>query len=454
MKKFALLLGGAPLLMLTPQVHALDLVSAYREALSSDPVYSSARFTRDAGLESLPQGRAGLLPLITGVANTQDNRYTTAYSGDPAVLALEGISPLTMQYGNNWGYQITLTQPLFNLQAWANYKEGGYKAAQAEATFGQAAQDLVVRVAQAYFDVLASQDSLAFIQSQKTAISEQLAQAKRNFEVGTSTIVDTHEAQSRYDLAVSQEIAAISDLDVKKYTLRQIIGEYKGELAPLRARVELAPPKPERMENWVDAAENTNLSVQSQRAGVEVATAEINRLRAGHLPTVSLVANDGRQSTSIGVVGVPGAPSTDVYYKQIGVQLNVPFFSGGLVNSQVRQAVDLRDKARQDLENARRTAALNARQSYLGVANGIAQVKALEAALVSSQSSLDSNKLGYDVGVRINIDVLNAQQQLYQTKRDLSKAIYDTIMSGLKLRNAAGMLNDEDVQQVNAMLEK
>jgi outer membrane protein len=451
MKKLALIMAG---LFVAPAVHAMDLLQTYHEALSSDPVYASARASRDAGLEALPQGRAGLFPQITGAANTQDNRYTTAYSGDASILALEGISPLTRQYGNSWGYTITLTQPLFNFAAFAVYKEAGFKVAQAEATFGQVAQDLVVRVAQAYFDVLASQDSLAFIRAQKAAISEQLAQAKRNFEVGTSTIVDTHEAQSRYDLAISQEIAAESDLEIKKETLRQIIGGKPRELAQLRGGVLLAPPQPAAMEQWVDAAENTNLTVQSQRAGVEVAMGEINRFRGGHMPTLNLVGVDGRQTTSIGAIGVPGAPSNDVYFKQIGVQLNIPIFSGGLVNSQVKQAIALRDKAQQDLENARRTAALNARQSYLGVTNGIAQVKALEAALISSQSSLDSNKLGYDVGVRINIDVLNAQQQLYQTKRDLSKAVYDTIMAGLKLRNAAGILNDEDVQQINAMLEK
>jgi outer membrane protein len=451
MKKLSLILAG---LSLAPAARAVDLLQTYHEALSSDPVYASARALRDAGLENLPQGRAGLLPTITGVGNTQDNRYTTAYSADASVLAAEGISPVSSQYGNSWGYTITLTQPLFNWQSFVVYREAGYKVAQAEATFGQAAQDLVVRVAQAYFDVLASQDSLAFIRAQKAAISEQLAQAKRNFEVGTSTIVDTHEAQSRYDLSVSQEIAAESDLEIKKQTLRQIVGGAPSELAPLRAGAVLTSPQPNSMEKWVDAAENTNLLVQSQAAGVEVANNEIERFRAGHLPTLNLVGTDGRATTGIGVVGVPGAPSTDVYYKQIGVQLNIPIFSGGLVNSQVKQAVAMREKARQDLENARRTAALSARQSYLGVANGIAQVKALEQALISSQSSLDSNKLGYEVGVRINIDVLNAQQQLYSTKRDLSKAIYDTIMAGLKLRNAAGIVGDDDVQQINAMLER
>jgi len=442
MKKLSLILAG---LFLVPAAHAVDLLQTYHEALSSDPVYASARALRDAGLENLPQGRAGLLPQITGTGNSQENRYTVGF---------RGYIPTQLQDGNTWGYQITLTQPLFNWQSFVVYREAGYKVAQAEATFGQAAQDLVVRVAQAYFDVLASQDSLAFIRAQKTAISEQLAQAKRNFEVGTSTIVDTHEAQSRYDLSISQEIAAESDLEIKKQTLRQIVGGAPRELAPLRTSVVLSSPQPSSMEKWVDAAENTNLLVQSQAAGVEVANNEIERNRAGHLPTLNLVGADGRASNSIGIVGFPGAPATDAFYKQIGVQLNIPIFSGGLVNSQVKQAVAMREKARQDLESARRTAALSARQSYLGVANGIAQVKALEQALISSQSSLDSNKLGYEVGVRINIDVLNAQQQLYSTKRDLSKAIYDTIMAGLKLRNAAGIVGEDDVQQINAMLER
>jgi outer membrane protein len=309
-------------------------------------------------------------------------------------------------------------------------------------------------VSQAYFDVLASQDSLAFIRAQKSAISEQLAQAKRNFEVGTSTIVDTHEAQSRYDLVVSQEIAAESDLEIKKQTLRQIVGKQPKELAPLMPSVPLTPPDPSNMDKWVDAAESTNFTVQGQFAALEIASGEIARNRAAHLPTLNLVANDGRQSSSVGTIGILGSPATDIYNRQIGLQLNIPIFSGGNVTSLTRQAVALRDKAGQDLENARRTAALSARQSYLGVTNGIAQVKALEQALVSSQSSLDSNKLGYEVGVRINIDVLNAQQQLFQTKRDLSKAIYDTIMSGLKLRNAAGILGDDDVLRINALLEK
>jgi len=308
-----------------------------------------------------------------------------------------------------------------------------------------------VRVAQAYFDVLASQDSLTFIQGQKVAIAEQLAQAKRNFEVGTATITDTHEAQARFDLATSQEIAAQSDLEIKKRTLQQIVGKFPEQLAPLKASIELTPPVPNAMEDWASAASTQSFSVRAQEAAVEVAVREIERVRAGHLPTLNLVGNAGVNNSGLSTTAtVNSAADTTTY--NIGLQLAVPLYSGGNVSSLVRQAVASRDKAQQDLEGARRTSALAARQSFLGVTNGMAQVKALEAALVSSRSALDSNKLGYEVGVRINIDVLNAQQQVFSTLRDLSRARYDTILNGLRLKAASGTLTDGDVEDINRLL--
>jgi outer membrane protein len=312
-------------------------------------------------------------------------------------------------------------------------------------------QDLIVRVAQAYFDVLASQDSLAFILAQKTAISEQLAQAKRNFEVGTATITDTHEAQARFDLATSQEIAAQSDLEIRQRTLQQIIGKFPDRLAPLRPSVELSPPSPNAMEEWVTSAERQNYSVRIQEAALEVATREIERNRSGHYPTVNVVSNYGYNLASIATIGVTNQGSTNIA-RNIGLQVAIPLYGGGGVNSLVRQAVSNEEKARQDLESARRSAALSVRQAYLGVTNGMAQVRALQQALVSSQSALDSNKLGYEVGVRINIDVLNAQQQLYSTMRDLSRARYDTLLNGLKLKAATGTLIEDDVETVNRLL--
>ena len=421
---------------------AADLLQTYREARANDPVYASARAALEAGKEKLPQGKALLLPTISSAANTTSNDSQISFRGGA------NPGPFTRNFNSN-GWTLTLSQPLYRAQNWVQYKQAEFQVAQAEASFGQASQDLIVRVSQAYFDVLASQDSLAFIQAQKTAISEQLAQAKRNFEVGTATITDTHEAQARFDLATSQEIAAQSDLEIKKRALQQLVGKFPEALAPLRTRAELNPPQPDAMEEWVASAEKQNFSVQIQEAGLEIAKREIARNRAGHLPTLDFVANRGESGASNNALTGIG---NDQRFTTLGVQLNVPIYAGGSIDSRTREAVANQEKARQDLENARRSVALLARQSYLGVTNGRAQVKALEAALVSSQSALDSNKLGYEVGVRINIDVLNAQQQLFSTKRDLSKARYDTLVNGLKLKAAAGSLTEEDIEAVNRLL--
>ena len=422
---------------------AADLLQIYRDALANDATYASARAARDAGLESLPQGLAQILPTLNATAFAQNNRTD---------ISFRGAAPDSQREGNSNGFTVTLTQPLFNWQNIQVYKEAGFKAAQAEATFGQAIQDLIVRVAQAYFDVLASQDSLAFIQGQKVAISEQLAQAKRNFEVGTATITDTHEAQARFDLATSQEIAAQSDLEIKKRTLQQIVGKFPERLEPLKPNIELNPPKPNSMEDWATAAASQGYPVRAQEATLEIAVREIERTRAGHLPTLNIVGSTGSSSSSISTSTSINNNASDATSSAISLQLAIPLYAGGNVSSLVRQAVANREKAQQDLEGARRTAALSARQSYVGVTNGMAQVKALEAALVSSRSALDSNKLGYEVGVRINIDVLNAQQQVFSTLRDLSRARYDTILNGLRLKAASGTLGEADVEEVNRLL--
>lgn len=420
---------------------AADLLQTYRDALASDASYASARATRDAGLENLPQGLAQILPTLSATAFTQSNNVDISFGG----------SPNSTRHGNSNGYTATLTQPLFNWQSIQTYKEAGFKAAQAEATFGQATQDLIVRVAQAYFDVLASQDGLAFIQAQKIAISEQLAQAKRNFEVGTATITDTHEAQARFDLATSQEIAAQSDLEIKKRALQQIIGKYPERLEPLKPNIELNPPSPDAMEEWANAASSQGYPVRAQEAALEIAVREIERSRGGHLPTLNLVGSSGSNSSSLSATALNNTAS-DSTTRIIGLQLALPLYSGGNVSSLVRQAVANREKAQQDLESSRRAAALSAQQAYLGVNNGRAQVKALEAALVSTRSALDSNKLGYEVGVRINIDVLNAQQQVFSTLRDLSRARYDTILNGLRLKAAAGSLGESEIEEINRLL--
>ena len=435
------LAGASPLFPGT--VAAEDLLQVFRDARSYDAQYGAARYALQAGLERLPQGRALLLPTLGLTSSfTRTNLDIDGRGPNPA-------TPTTRTF-NTGTYQLTLSQPLYRPQNTVQYDQAGYQVRQAEAVFGQAAQDLVVRSAQAYFDVLSAQDTLALVRAQKAAISEQLAQARRNFEVGTATITDTHEAQARYDLSTAQEISAQNDLEVKQRTLQQVTGKAYDKLKPLRSDVKLAPPNPNNMQSWVEIAEKQGFPVLIQEAASEIASLEIKRTRATNYPTIDLVANIGQTNQTGSNVSATGSLLTP---SAIGVQLAVPIYQGGAISSREREAAANYEKAKQDLENARRSSALSSRQSYLGVINGIAQVSALEAALVSSQSALDSNKLGYEVGVRINIDVLNAQQQLFSTRRDLATARYNTITNYLKLKAAAGSLKEEDLDEVNKALQ-
>lgn len=438
----ALILATAPALLPTP-AGAEDLLQVFRDARNYDAQFGAARYALQAGLEKLPQGRALLLPTI-GLTSSF-TRTTLDIDGrgpNPATPATRTFSTGT--------YQFTLSQPVYRPQNSAQYDQAEFQVRQAEAVFGQAAQDLAVRSAQAYFDVLSAEDTLALVRAQKAAISEQLAQAKRNFEVGTATITDTHEAQARYDLSTAQEISAQNDLEVKRRTLQQVTGKAYDKLRPLRSDVKLAPPNPNNMQSWVEIAEKQSFPVLIQEAASEIASLEMKRARVANYPTVDLVATIGQTNQTGSNIAATGSLVTPT---SIGLQLAVPLYQGGALSSREREAAANYEKAKQDLESARRASALSSRQSYLGVINGIAQVSALEAALVSSQSALDSNKLGYEVGVRINIDVLNAQQQLFSTRRDLANARYNTITNYLRLKAAAGSLREEDLTEVNKALQ-
>jgi outer membrane protein len=441
MTRFIAAIAFAAALPLSAQ--AENLLQVYRDARAYDAQYAAARYALQAGQEKLPQGKALLLPNIGLSANLTDTRFKLD-SNNPALL------PDAQRNFRSDGYTLSLTQPIYRKQSFLQYDEAGYQVRQAEATFGQAAQDLIVRAAQAYFDVLAAQDTLTLVGAQKAAISEQLAQAKRNFEVGTATITDTHEAQARYDLVVAQEIAAQNDLENKRSAVRQLTGKQYAELTPLRKNVKLSLPDPNDADSWVGLAEKQSYPVQLQQATTEIADLEMKRNAAGHHPTLDLVASynqtdqTGTTLTSVG---------SNLNQTTVGLQLALPLYQGGAISSREREAAANYEQAKQNLENAKRSAALAVRQAYLGVVNGVAQVGALEQALVSSQSALDSNKLGYEVGVRINIDVLNAQQQLYSTERDLAVARYNTITTQLKLKAAAGSLRQEDLEQVNLALE-
>jgi outer membrane protein len=433
---FALLCSGTP-------TFGADLLEIYRLALASDPVYSAARAGWTASQEKLPQGLAGLLPQASVSASTQYNDRDLRFR-NPAVAGSQA------QYNSNTA-SLSVTQPLYRKQNLVAYDQGKTQVALADVQFASVAQDLILRVSQAYFDVLLASANLSFTQAQKTAIAQQLEQAKRNFEVGNATITDTHEAQARFDLVTAQEIAAKADVEVKNRTLEQLIGRPAPALAGPARNFSPIPPTPNTMEAWVERARTNGLAVRIAQETLNFQSQDVIRNRGAHYPTVDAYASltDSGQGS-----GVQGGSGTDTNSKIIGLQLAIPLYQGGIVNSRVRESLANEDKARQELEYARRSAELAARQGYLGVTSNIAQVRALEAAVVSNQSSLDSTILGQQVGVRTQVDVLNAQQLLFSARRDLAQARYNYIASFLRLIAAAGELDEEDLQRINGWLEK
>ncbi len=432
----ALLLSGTPAI-------AADLLEIYRLALASDPVYSAARASWTASQEKMPQGLAGLLPQASLSASTQYNDRDLRFR-NPTIAGSQA------QYNSN-STSVSVSQPLYRKQNFVAYDQGKTQVALADVQFASVGQDLILRVSQAYFDVLLASANLSFTQAQKTAIGQQLAQAKRNFEVGNATITDTHEAQARFDLVTAQEIGAQADVEVKNRTLEQLIGRPAPALAGPARNFSPTPPTPNAMEPWVERARTNGLAVRIAQETLNFQSQDVVRNRGAHYPTVDAYASltDSGQGS-----GVQGGTGTDTTSKIIGLQLAIPLYQGGIVNSRVREALANEDKARQDLENARRSAELAARQGYLGVTSNIAQVRALEAAVISNQSSLDSTILGQQVGVRTQVDVLNAQQLLFSARRDLAQARYNYIASFLRLIAAAGELDEEDLQRINGWLEK
>ena len=424
--------------------HAQNLVDLYDSARGFDANYQSAKLQYDANLAKAEQAKAGILPTAGLSANATRNNLENT---NPALIGLNRTF-------NSQTAAITASQPLYRPGNLATYEQGRKQVDLAKAQFDTAAQDLIVRTSQAYFDVLAAMDTLAFVRAQKTAVAEQLASAKRNFEVGTSTITDTREAQARYDLVIAQEIAGENDLRVKKLALDTLVGKTDSQPKGLVVPAALPPLVPADVNTWVDQSLLVHPSIRLAQSNYEIADLEVKKAEAGHKPTLDLNASYNITRNPSGSAAGANTLSNRSNIGSIGLAFNLPLFAGFATQNRVVETIALKDKAQVDLEGARRTVALATRTAYFGVQSGQGQVKALEAAELSSQSALDANKLGYQVGVRINIDVLNSQSQLFQTKRDLAKARYDVLVGGLKLRQANGTLTADDLLIVNSLLVK
>jgi len=433
--------GMSTIAIVNSPAHAADLLQIYRLAQSNDPTYDSARYEFAAAQQKLPQARAGLLPVININGNENNNDASSKFGKDPSVY----------REVNSWSLSLQLTQPLFRPQNYYAYNESESMVEQAQAKLKQAEHDLILRVTQAYFDVLIAQESIEVADAQLKAAEEQLALTTRGFSAGVNAITDMHESKSRTDLARSQRIAALNDLESKHAELEKIVGQETKTLSILRPAAIIPKPQPENDREWLEHARENNPAVLATQAALGAAEAAVSKNRAEYAPTLDLVASHGLDYSS-GSVSTPSDFPTRTHSTKIGVQFTIPLFAGGGTSSRVTESIANAGKAASELEIARRKAGTDAIQAYSAIVNGLAQIEALESAVTSSNSSVKGKQIGYKLGVNMNVDVLNAEQELYTAQRDLVKSRYETLLQGFKLKAAAGILTEEDVWAVNQLL--
>ncbi len=428
-----------------PAAYAEDLTEVLRLGRQHDPTYLEAKAAYKAEKETLPQARALLLPNISASANRTrfDNETTTKDSGGP-----DETSDVTF---SGTGYSLSLTQPLYNAALFAGLKQAKVTVRKAQAEFAAAEQALFIRVAQAYFGLLLAHVGVDLAVAEKTANKTQLDLANARLEVGLGTITDVHDAKARYELGEAQEIEATNALDDAREALRELTARTIEQVARPRPGYPLVSPDPPDIDIWMQKALAQNLSVIAAEAGAEIARQEIRRQRAGHFPTVDIVGSSSSDDDVRSVV----APDTEIERdsNSIGVELNLPLIQGGLVSSLTAEAKHRYDAATQAYERERRNTVRTTRSAYLGVSSGVKRIRALNQAVIASESALEAKQEGFQAGIETNIDVLNAQRDLFRAKRDYVDAHYDYIINILLLKQAAGILAESDLLEINKWLE-
>ncbi|QWE14812.1 TolC family protein [Polynucleobacter sp. AP-Sving-400A-A2] len=453
-----------------PAGQASDLIRLYQEAAFSDPVLNAARFNYQASKELYWQGLSLLLPQAS--AAPIGTRYYQHATNGSALTSYSANSRVFDQKG----YTVTLTQPVFNVAAFEASKQGDLNTKIADMRFYLAQQDLILRVSQAYFDALTSQDNVELFRNKKSLIKQQLEIAQAKFDAGLATIVDVNTAQAALDLANSQEIGAQADLVVKRGVLEQLTGRPVGSLRPLikEAKIDgvlkdprsknkdgsgipiaesVNPqlPKGQTLDDWIQQAETANFNVLAGQLSISLAESTYRGSQALNYPSVNFVGTAG-YNTANGSANSYTPTNTNIYNNTVALQMTIPLVSGGFNSSVIRQNAALLDAAKANYDNARRTAAQNTRTAFTGFYGGLASVKAYEAAERSSNSALESSKLGFQVGTLINIDVLIALDTLITTRSQLQQARYNTILNAMRLKAHAAALSDEDLISINALL--
>jgi outer membrane protein len=434
MKRLHAFLLASALALAAPMSQGANLLEIFEQARQQDPVYQAAAADLRARMEARPQARSGLLPNIGAGANYSRNRF------DP--------SDAEANYSTNRSWGLQLRQSLYRQDRLLQLGQADHVIAQAEADYAAATQGLVLRVSEAYFATLAAHDTLRFARAEMDAITRQLDQAQQRFEVGLTAITDVHETQAAYDLAVSREIEAQAQLDNAYEALRELTGSRPRTLAALSTDLPLVGPDPEAPDAWVDTALEQNLALVSAMAGLGVRQEEIRIQRAGHLPTLDLTASYTNQDQNFG--GIQQIERED---SSIGLELNIPIYSGGLTSSRTREARERFQEAQAQVEGVRRNAERQVREAFRGVTADISQVRALDQALQSSRTALRAQEAGLEVGTRTTVDVLNAQRELFRAERDRAQARYTYLLNGLRLKQAAGILDAEDLVPINDRLQ-
>ncbi len=463
------------LILSSSSVWADNLLDVYNLAKDGDPTFLASEAGTRATSERVNQSMASLLPQISARINygISDNDSTSTQSGiftpvGGTAEAFVGDPSSSESKTTSNGYTINLSQEIYSHASWLNLKQSEKRALQAKVNHEGSKQDLIIRVADAYFNVLAAQDSVAFSKAETEAVSKELAQTKQRFDVGLIAMTDVHEAQSRHDRALANQIAAQNGLDNMHEALQQISGQYHYDLLGLKTDIPLRNPQPEDIKQWSKKAEENNINIKASKIGLEIAKKSISIFQAGHLPTLDLSAsysdsendretpaaqeikdNVGAETLGILTNGVNNSQSTG---SSISLNLNIPIYSGGRTSSQVKESQNLYLQAAHNLEAEHRRAVSSTRSSYLGVVAAVSSVNALNQAVISSQSALEATQAGFEVGTRTIVDVLLQTQQLFEAKRQHARARYDYILYTLKLKQATGLLTEKDLEIVNQML--
>lgn len=428
--------------MTNGQAMAESLLDVLRLAQENDARWASARSAHQAGQEKIVQGSAALLPTITLKGSYEYTKSDTEYQG-PVTY------PSGYQNYESGSYGLNLTHPLYRRQNYAQYQQSVSQTAQADAQLGVAETEFLLRVVQTYFDVIVAQDSVGLAEAEVKALSEKRDQATALLEAGASGITDLVDAKARYDLARAREIAARNDLAAKQQALRRITSRDIRALSTLRPGASLPVVIPDDAETWIETAYARSPVIKAQLHAKRAAEWDVERTKGEHYPTLDFVANFSKNRSS-------GSPYTSIENhtdaRNIGFQAQIPIFQGGATSSRVREALANLDKMEHDHRDVRREIENQARNAYFALMNGRSQVQALEQAEESSEKLLDASVMGRKVGIRTWVDVLNAEQQLFSIKRDLSRGRYEYLQNLLKLKAIAGVIGDKDIVEVNDLM--